>query len=153
MYVNVSAADGSTAPTQRLIDVGRRVAENIRFPGTTTVTPQFGLRTPLPHGMRICAFEVGAGFDLGTKKSAPTTYYDLGTCDTMPPITVGTNGLGVQASTPGRPVQGHKTRYLDEKGYRTLVVLDAVDGGPIAVAGSVPQADLYAIADRLVLPR
>jgi hypothetical protein len=36
MYVHVSALYGSTAPTQQLIDVGRRIAHNIRFPGTTT---------------------------------------------------------------------------------------------------------------------
>jgi hypothetical protein len=153
MYVGVSAGVGSTAPAQRLIEVGRRIAQNIQFPGTTTVTPQFGLRTPLPNGMRICAFDVAEGPSVGEKQSEPSTDYSLGTCTTIPPVSVNTYDAGRAAGTPGRPVQGHETRYLDENGYRTLRVLDAVNGTPIAIAGSVPQADLYEIANRLVLPR
>jgi hypothetical protein len=154
MYVHVSAALGSTAPVQRLVEVGRRIAQNIEFPGTTTVTPDFGLRTPLPDGMRVCAFDVEEqGLSLGKKQSEPITYYSLGTCTTVPPIDVGTSEVDAPAGTPGRPVQGHPTRYLDDNGYRTLRVLDAVDGKPVSIAGSVPQADLYKIANHLILPR
>jgi hypothetical protein len=54
--------------------------------------------------------------------------------------------------TAGQSVQGHPTRYLDENGYRTLWILKAVHDAPIAVAGPSAQAELYAIADHLVLP-
>ena len=49
-------------------------------------------------------------------------------------------------------MQGHATRYVDENGYHQLWVLNAVEGGPVVVAGRVPLADLYDIANRLVLP-
>jgi hypothetical protein len=153
MYVHVGAGLGSTAPAQRLVEVGRRIAQNLEFPGTATVTPQFGLRTPLPGGMRICAFDVQEGTSLDQKQSEPYTNYSLGTCTTTPPIEVGTDDSDAPGGTPGRPVQGHPTRYLDDNGYRTLRVLDAVDGAPVAIAGSVPRDDLYEIANRLVLPR
>jgi hypothetical protein len=153
MYVDVAAQPGSTAPVQRLVDVGRRVAQNIQFPGTTTVTPDFGLRTPLPDGMQVCAFDVEQqGPSLG-KQSEHLTYYSLGTCTTDPPIEVGTSDMQGPTGKPGRPVQGHATRYLDKDGQRTLRVLDAVNGDPIAVSGRVPQADLYEIADHLIMPR
>jgi hypothetical protein len=148
MYVNVSAGSGSTAPpTQQLVDIGHQVAQNIRFPGTTTVTPPYGLRD-LPDGMKICAFSVdeprdGAGIN---------TSYSLGTCDTMPPIHVYVPADPAPNGTPGQPVQGHETRYVDENGYRTLQVLDAVKGVPVNVAGKVAMTDLYDIANRLVLP-
>jgi hypothetical protein len=150
MYVNVAPQPGSTAHAQQLVEFGRRIAQNIRFPGATTVTPLFGLRD-LPNGMRICAFEVAEGINRPFR-SEPNTRYSLGTCGTMPPIMVGTTTKEGQAGTPGQPVQGHATRYLDEKGYRTLRVLDAVNGNPIAIAGRVPLTELYDIANRLVLP-
>lgn len=155
MYVNVSADHGSTVPVQRLIDTGRRIAENIRFPGTTTVTPTFGLGD-LPSGMRMCAFGVQESLDKaanGSSRSQPSTSYSLGTCTTMPSVYVGTNIGGKPTGVPGKPVQGHKTRYLDEDGYRSLFVLDAVNGAPIGISGAVPQANLYEIANHLVLPR
>jgi hypothetical protein len=142
MYVNVAGSPDSTAPAQRLIDVGRRVAQNIRFPGKTTVTPAFGLRD-LPSGMRICAFDV----------ESTGTGYDLGACSAMPTVHVGTNISSNSPGTPGRPVQGHATRYTNDGGYRMLRVLDAVDGAPVTVAGRVALSDLYAVASRLVLPR
>ncbi|HET9138507.1 hypothetical protein [Actinophytocola sp.] len=155
MYVGVAAEPGSTAPAQQLIETGRRIAQNIRFPGATTVTPAFGLRD-LPNGMRICAFEVGrADGPLrtdGSTGSQPTTRYSLGTCTTMPPVIVGTNSVDRPGGTPGEPVQGHATRHVDENGYRTLLVLDAVDAAPVTIAGAVPLTDLYDIANRLVLP-
>lgn len=147
MYVGVAAQHGSTAPAQQLVDIGRRIAQNIRFPGTTTVTPAFGLRD-LPEGMRICAFNV----DKPVGGSEPNTRYALGECSTTPPIKVNTAVPGAPRGIPGRPVQGRETRYSDESGYRVLSVLDAVGGEPVIVAGSVPPADLYDIADRLVLP-
>jgi hypothetical protein len=152
MYVNVSAAPGSKAPAQQLIDAGRRIAENIHFPGTTTVTPAFGLRD-LPNGMRICAFDVEQGVDPSPLGSEASTSYSLGTCTIMPPIIVNTAVTNVPAGTPGQPVQGHATRYTDENGYHRLWVLDAVNGAPVTIAGRVPQTDLYDIANRLVLPR
>ncbi len=151
MYVNVSAAPGSEAPAQQLVDAGRRIAENIRFPGTTTVTPAFGLRD-LPNGMRICAFDVEQGPDRSQAGPGTTTSYSLGTCTVQPSIHVNSAVAGNPTGTPGQPVQGHATRYVDENGYHRLWVLDAVGGAPVIIAGRVPQADLYDIADRLVLP-
>ncbi|GHG31998.1 MULTISPECIES: hypothetical protein [Amycolatopsis] len=149
LYVNVAAQPGSTASAQQLIDAGRRVAENVAFPGKTTVAPAFGLGK-LPDGLRMCTFDVqkgGPGGPGGTR-----TTYSVGTCSTLPSVNV-YSGEAVQVSgTAGQPVQGHATRYSDENGYRTLWILKALDEAPIAVAGGT-QAELYAIADHLVLPR
>jgi hypothetical protein len=151
MYVNVSAAPGSEAPAQQLMDAGRRIAENIHFPGTTTVTPAYGLRD-LPNGMRICAFDVERGPDRTQAGSGTNTSYSLGTCTVQPSIFVNNAIGGDPTGTPGQPVQGHATRYADENGYHRLWVLNAVKGAPVSIAGRVPQADLYDIANRLVLP-
>lgn len=153
MYVNVAAGIDSTVPAQRLVDIGRKIAEHITFPGAATVAPMFGLRD-LPGGMRICAFEVDGGTDPDTPKGGrePSTTYQLGTCATVPPVVVGTNSINPPHGKPGRPVQGHETRYVDERGYRTLWVLDAVDGAPVVLAGRVPPSELYDVANRLVLP-
>ena len=155
MYVHVSAAPGSNAPAQQLIDAGRRIAENIQFPGTTTVTPAYGLRD-LPNGMRICAFSVDQASDRspvaqGTKPGISTSY-SLGTCTVQPTVFVNSAVVGGPTGTPGQPVQGHATRYVDDNGYHQLWVLDALGGAPVVIAGRVPQADLYDIANRLVLP-
>jgi hypothetical protein len=144
MYVNVSGHEGATIPAQQLVDIGRRVAQNVHTPGTTTVTPTFGLRD-LPAGLRMCAFDV-------EQPSAPTTSYTLGDCTARPSIFVGTNVVGDNGGTPGQPVQGHQTRYVDDHGYLTLRVLNAVGGAPNALSGRVPLADLYTIAGHLVLP-
>lgn len=154
MYVNVSAKSGSTVPTQQLVDVGRRIAQNIRFPGTTTVTPTFGL-PDLPGGLRICAFDVGQSLGrLRPDGSWPTTSYALGTtCATRPTVNVGTNFMDRPGGTPGQPVQGHATEYFEENGYHYLRVLDAVKGAQVGLAGAVPLTDLYDIANHLVLPR
>jgi hypothetical protein len=151
MYVNVSAEHGSTAPAQQLIDAGRRIAENIHFPGTTTITPAYGLRD-LPNGMRMCAFDVAQGMDRSPAGPGITTSYSLGTCTVQPSIFVNNAVGGEPTGTPGQPVQGHATRYADENGYHRLWVLDAVGGAPVVIAGRVPEADLYDIANRLVLP-
>ncbi len=146
MYVNVA---GGGASAQQLVAYGRRVAQNIHFPGTTTVTPAYGLRD-LPGGMRICAFDVEEPdrADLGPAG----TSYALGDCRTTPPVNVYNPATNEAPRTPGKPVQGHKTRVLDEDGFRTLWVLNAVDGRPVNVAGRVPLSNLYDIANRLVLP-
>lgn len=151
MYVNVMPANGQTAPAQQLVDIGRRVAENIHFPGTATVTPAFGLGD-LPGGLRMCAFDVGKGFGPTPDGSTYNTSYEIGTCDTMPTVHVSLAGTEPPHGVPGQPVQGHETRVNDEDGYHTLYILDAVKGAAIGVAGSVPQADLYAVANGLVLP-
>ncbi|WP_093606234.1 hypothetical protein [Lentzea waywayandensis] len=154
MYVHVSAAPGSNAPAQQLVDAGRRIAENIQFPGTTTVTPAYGLRD-LPNGMRICAFSVDQGLGLDRSAAVPgaNTSYSLGTCTVQPTVFVNSAVVGEPTGTPGQPVQGHATRYVDDNGYRQLWVLDALGGAPVVIAGRIPQADLYDIANRLVLPR
>ncbi|MEV6714672.1 hypothetical protein AB0M48_21865 [Lentzea sp. NPDC051208] len=149
MYVHVSAAYGSTAPAQQLVDNGRRIAENIQFPGTTTVTPAFGLRD-LPAGMRICAFNVQQLADRPGPRA--TTSYSLGTCTVQPTVHVNSAVVGEPEGTPGQPVQGRATRYTDENGYHRLWVLGALEGAPVVIAGQVPPADLYDIANRLVLP-
>ncbi|MEQ0557944.1 hypothetical protein ABJI51_02590 [Amycolatopsis sp. NEAU-NG30] len=142
LYVNVAAQPGSTATEQQLIDFGRRVAENVTFPGTTKITPAFGLGK-LPDGLRMCTFDV--------EKDGARTSYSIGTCATMPPIQARLGDPGQVHGTAGRPVQGHETRYQEENGYRTLWILKAVHDAPVAVAGSVAQTELYAIADHLVL--
>ncbi|GGM88771.1 hypothetical protein GCM10011609_26960 [Lentzea pudingi] len=151
MYVHVSAEHGSTAPAQQLVDTGRRIAENIQFPGTTTVTPAFGLRD-LPGGMRICAFNVQQGLDRSPAAPKTSTSYSLGTCAVLPTVHVSSAVVGEPAGTPGQPVQGRETRHVDENGYQRLWVLDAIGGAPVVVAGRVPEAALYDIANRLVLP-
>jgi hypothetical protein len=147
LYVNVAAQPGSTASAQQLADVGRRVAETVAFPGTTTVAPAFGLGK-LPDGLRMCTFDVEQGGPSGSRTS-----YAVGTCRTRPPVQVRLDESSQVRGTAGQPVQGHATRYLDENGYRTLWILKAVHDAPIAVAGPSTQAELYAIADHLVLPR
>jgi hypothetical protein len=148
MYVHVSVEPGRIT-TAQLDDIGHRIAENIRFPGTTTVTPNFGVGE-LPDGMRVCAFGVSGPSDVLPEGS---TDYLLGTCDTPPPIFVNTPVGDGPPSTVGEPVQGRETRYVKEEGGYRVWVLDAVDGGPITVDGDVPLADLYEVANRLVLPR
>ncbi|WP_086668561.1 hypothetical protein [Lentzea kentuckyensis] len=151
MYVNVSSAPGSNAPAQQLIDAGRKIAENIQFPGTTTVTPAYGLRD-LPGGMRICAFDVEQAMDRSPAGTGTNTSYRLGTCTVQPSIFVNSAVGGEPTGTPGEPVQGHETRYVDENGYHQLWVLGALEGAPVVIAGRVPKSDLYDIANRLVLP-
>ena len=146
LYVNVAAQPGSTASAQQLTDAGHRIAENVAFPGKTTVTPAFGLGK-LPDGLRMCTFAVDKG-----PSGGPRTSYSVGTCSTQPPIHVRIDEAGQVRGTAGQAVQGHATRYVDENGYRTLWILKAVNDAPIAVAGSSTQAELYAIADHLVLP-
>jgi hypothetical protein len=145
LYVNVAAQPGSTASAQQLIDAGRRVAENVTFPGTTTITPAFGLGK-LPDGLRMCTFDVEKD-----GPSGPRTSYSVGTCSTLAPVQVRIDESSQVRGTAGQPVQGHATRYLDENGYRTLWILKAVHDAPIAVAGPSAQAELYAVADHLVL--
>jgi len=151
MYVGVSAENGTTAPAQLLIDTGRRIAEHIRFPGDTRVTPMFGLGE-LPSGMKMCTFDLEKGFDSPPGTAHPSTSYQLGTCDTQPTINIYTADERDVTGTAGQPVQGHETRYVDESGYLKLFVVDAVKGKSVAIAGSVPLADLYDIGNRLILP-
>ncbi|MCE6998300.1 hypothetical protein LZG04_26390 [Saccharothrix sp. S26] len=148
MYVNVSNPPGGTVPAARLGEVGRRIAQDLRFPGTATVTPAFGLRD-LPGDLRVCAFEVAKRSDAGP---GVNTRYSVGTCEVLPPIMVGTGGQDVPTGTPGEPVQGRETRYVSENGHQRLWVLDAVDGSAVQLGGPVPVAQLYDIAGRLVLP-
>lgn len=153
LYVNVSASlqDQSTLPAQQLVETGRRIAENVRVPGNSTVTPAFGLGE-LPVNLKICAFDVERGFRTSADGEAgPNTSYELGTCDVMPTVHVNIRDQEPEG-TAGRPVLGHETRVLDEGNYRTLFVLDAVDGESVAVAGKLPVEDLYVIANRLILP-
>lgn len=153
MYVGVAAAHNSRVSAQQLIDTGRRIAENVRFPGTTTVTPVFGLGA-LPAGIQMCAFDVekdlgGPAADRGGSRQ---TSYDLGTCAVYPTIHINFGRADDIPATPGQPVQGRETRHDDNQGYLRLFVLDAVHGESVVVAGKVPLAELYDIANRLVLP-
>lgn len=154
MYVNVNVEHGSTATAQELTDIGRRVAEGIRFPGTATVTPTFGLGA-LPNGLRMCAFDVEHAGDRSVLAGPTglTTSYTVGTCATESSAEVGTNTVNEPSGTPGQPVQGHETRYSDDHGYHLLWILDAVNGAAVRVAGSIPVTDLYTIANGLVLPK
>lgn len=153
LYVGVAAdlPSGSTATAQQLVDIGRRVAENVRFPGDTAVTPTFGLRD-LPAGLKVCSWDVEKGFGRLPDGKVPNTRYDLGTCDVQPTINVGTGGPDSEGGTPGQPVQGHETKYADDQGYLRLFVMNAVNGEAVVIAGKVPLDNLYAIANSLVLP-
>ncbi|MFE9748992.1 hypothetical protein ACFYOT_29140 [Saccharothrix saharensis] len=149
VYVHVSDRPGGTVPAPQLADIGRRIAQHLRFPGTATVTPAFGLRD-LPPGLRMCAFAVEGA----SPSRAGSTSYSLGTCTTtVPPVVVTTAATDVPTGVTGEPVQGRATRHAEENGYRRLWVLDAVAGTPVRIAGRVPLTDLYDIAHRLVLPR
>ena len=154
IYVNVSASaeHGSTVPAQQLIEIGRKVAENVQFPGTTTVTPAFGLGA-LPNGVKLCAWDVEKGFDTPTEPAGLNTSYELGACTSVRDnLNVGITNKNGPRGTAGQPVQGHETRVIDEGGYTSLWILDAIGDTPILVAGKVPQTELYAIANGLVLP-
>ncbi|GAB1514328.1 hypothetical protein [Actinophytocola sp. KF-1] len=164
MYVNVGPENGGTADAQQLISYGRKIAQNIRFPGTKTVAPAFGLGA-LPDGMRMCAFDVEKPFDAdapvgvevpggsSARGSTPNTGYSVGACtDITGSINIAVTGVNGPRGAAGQPVQGHKTRFIDEGGYRSLWILGAVGNAPVLVAGRVPAADLYAIAGELVLP-
>ncbi|MFJ6675703.1 hypothetical protein ACIQMJ_31750 [Actinosynnema sp. NPDC091369] len=150
MYVHVSNRHGSTVAAAQLADIGRRIAQHLRFPGTATVTPAFGLGD-LPNGLRVCAFAVEGA---SSTRAEPTTSYSVGTCaTTIPPVTVSTAAADAPTGVAGEPVQGRATRHAEDDGYHRLWVLDAVAGTPVSIAGRVPLTDLYDIAHRLVLPR
>jgi hypothetical protein len=149
MYVHVSNRPGGPVPVPRLADIGRRIAQHLRFPGTATVSPAFGLRD-LPGDLRMCAFEV----DGASSSRAGSTSYSLGTCTTtVPPVVVSTAAADEPTGVTGEPVQGRATRHAEENGHRRLWVLDAVAGTPVRIAGRVPLTALYDVAHRLVLPR
>jgi hypothetical protein len=152
MYINIGPENGGTADPETLASYGRQVAEHIEFPGTTTVTPQFGLGE-LPSGMRMCSFEVqAAALDISKGPLEPRTGYTIGACDSVRSAI----NLGTYSDRPegdaGKPVQGHKTRILDEGGYRSLWILGAVGNEAVLISGKAPAAQLYAIADGLILP-
>ena len=151
MYINVGPENGGTADPETLASYGRQIAEHLEFPGTTTVTPSFGLG-PLPNGMRMCTFGVETPFDRALLGSAPSTSYSVGTCDSVG-TSINVTTSGDPRGPAGRPVQGHQTRYIDENGYRSLWILDAVGDAPVLVAGRVAEGNLYVVAKGLVLPK
>lgn len=158
MYVNAGPTAGDTVPAADLVSTGRQVAENVQFPGTTQVDPTFGIGD-LPNRLAVRAFDVGQGgmsvptSDGGAGTEGPRTSYSLGTADDPMQVSVWQGTLPGSAGAPdGRSVQGHATTLLDEDGYRTLSVEDAVDGDSVELAGRVSFDELYAIADGLVLP-
>lgn len=150
MYINVSPESDGTDP-ETLASYGRQIAEHIEFPGTTTVTPLFGLGA-LPSGMRMCTFDV-AKSPIGDPKagSDPNMSYSVGTCDSVD-TSINLTTFDDPRGVAGKPVQGHETRIIDEGGYRSLSILGAVGKRPVLVAGKVPESTLYAIAEGLVLP-
>ena len=155
LYVNVGPVNGSTtSAAARWSGIGRQIARSIRIPGTTRVEPTFGIGY-VPAGMHVRAFDVQALDGLpGSGSSGAATSYEIGTDrEQDASINVGTNTADVPSGTPGRTVQGHATRVADDHGYRTVSVLHAVHGAPVAVAGRVSPDVLYRVADGLVLPR
>ena len=156
MYVNVAAHHGDTVPADQLSTIGRRVADNVRFPGTSTVEPSFGIGY-VPAGATVRAFDVDklpADAPMADGTSGSITSYDLGTTTTQASVAyVSTVGNAMPSGTPGRDVQGHATRYRDDSGYRSVYVLDAVDGQHVMISGSQPLSELYKIADGLILPK
>lgn len=150
MYINIGPENGGTADPETLATYGRQIAENIEFPGTTTVTPSFGLGA-LPRGMRMCTFDVEKPFD---ESPTPSTSYSVGGCaEESSSIHVSTTDVNGPRGTAGHQVRGHKTRYIDENGYRSLWILDAVGDSPVLIAGRVAEGNLYVIAKGLVLPK
>jgi hypothetical protein len=154
VYVNAAAEPGSTIPAAELARIGRTVARNVRFPGTAQVQPSFGVGY-VPAGLQVRGFEVSASSGKVPNAGddpAKATRYDIGALDRQ----ASTVDVGIAvpppAGAPGRPVQGHPTRYGDDRGYRTVSVLGAVDGHAVALSGKVSRAMLYRIADGLVLP-
>jgi hypothetical protein len=156
MYVNASPENGGGYPAGQLVDIGRRVAENIGFPGTAEVEPSFGVGY-VPAGLRVRAFDVedagAAGLPVSDGTTGPVTSYDVGTSAVHGSvITIATSVAPPHGGTAGRDVQGHATRYSDVGGYGTLYVLDAVNGQDVGLFGSLALDELYKIADGLVLP-
>jgi len=140
MYVNVAREHGTAGD---LPDIGRHVASTVSFPGTTTVTPAFGLGD-LPPGMQLRTFDVE---ELGTS-------YELGTTSAPEPaVTVGTNSTPPDAGTPGQDVQGHPTVWTRDQGWLTLSVRGAVDGHAVQISGAISLAEAYRIAAALQLPQ
>jgi hypothetical protein len=156
MYVNAGPHTVSSVSATELTTIGRHVAADVQFPGRTRVRPSFGV-SHLPAGLRVRGFDVESGrsdLPTSTGPSGPTTSYDVGTSTGLESVVqIGTNSAAPPSGTPGRSVQGHPTRYTDDRGYRTLRVLDAVHGQAVAIAGRLPLSELYKIADGLVLPR
>lgn len=157
VYVNVANSNNGVARPAASADElradGRRVAASVRIPGTTTLTPEYGVGY-VPAGLTLRTFEVAPG-QTATGDPAPgtRTSYGLGDATTVddvisifPPISE--DG----AFTPGRPVQGHATKVKDERGFVSLVVVGALPGNDLLLEGSVPSSELYAVADGLVLP-
>ncbi len=155
MYVNAGPHTVGKLSAAELTAIGRRVAQSVRFPGSAQVRPSFGVGY-VPTGLRVRAFDVESGqseLPTSTGSSGPRTSYDVGdSTHSDSAVSVGTNAAGLPSGTPGRPVQGHPTRYADDHGYRTLQVRDAVPGQAVAISGRLPLSELYKIADGLVLP-
>jgi hypothetical protein len=155
MYVNVSPEHGSSVPAAQLVDIGRRVAQNVRFPGSAEVQPSFGIGY-VPDGLRVRAFDVESGdpdVPYANGSIGPLTSYDIGISTSLSSaVTISTTSGALQTGTPGRDVQGHATRYSDDNGWRMLYVLDAVHGQDVQVSGSLSEDELYKIAGGLVLP-
>ncbi len=142
-YVGVAHSRNAGGEAARLTTIGRKVAASLRYPGTHQVQPAFGVGF-VPNGLHRIGFSVSAD---------GTAYAFAARGAQVPGITVATN-IGLDPSgTSSREVQGHPTRVVVEGGYRTLTVLHAVHGRPVQVAGRVPLAQLYHMADGLVLPR
>jgi hypothetical protein len=149
MWAHVNPQYGSNVPPNQLAEIGRRIAKNVQFPGTAALSPTYGLRD-LPARTAVCAF--GVHNSLEPSRPDLWTSYEVGDCAEGPSIHLNESDPKDLPSTPGKPVLGHDTRYVDEDGYHKLFVLDAVDGDPVAIAGEVPVAELYAVANSLVLP-
>lgn len=151
LYVNVAndPATTSAADPGTLATVGRQVAGSVTLPGTTTVTPTFGVGY-VPAGLLVRGFDVEPASADGTPA---TTSYDIGTAAAQDPrISVFTGVSRPAGPTAGRPVQGHPTLYTDDAGYVTLVVTGAAGGSDVCISARLPLDELYRIGDGLVLP-
>jgi len=156
MYVNVAAHHGDQVAAGDLVSIGRQVAGGVSFPGTAEVTPEFGVGY-VPDGLRVRAFDVAAADSTAPSAgdtSGTGTSYDLGDDAHLDgAVDIGSDFLPMPGQgTPGADVQGRPTLSYDDDGYRTVVVKRAVDGRDVRLSGKVPLAELYRIADGLVLP-
>jgi hypothetical protein len=150
--VQIHYSPGSHGPAATLIRIGRSLARHLSTPGTTRVTPTFGVGY-LPAGLLVSDETVQVTQRMG--KATPTgmqTIYDLGRPGSHDTV-VNISGPGVEVhGVPGRRVQGHPTRITDNHGFIQMSLLGALPNGAVVVSATLPLATLYRIAQGLVLP-
>jgi hypothetical protein len=156
LWVDLKSPSESQA---QLRAYGRHVGRSMRYDRHDTLRPEFRF-SYLPAGSSVYAVSVD---NLGA------TTYELRTARThsIDQATVESNEIGKWPTRAGRRVQGHPTRVVDASPAGSssapkpqpkpiLIVEDATHGHDIVLTGgwgATTLAQLYRIADGLVLPR